>query len=1012
MADVSVPRGMVGGGSGDGIEVQKVARTFSLPIPQAAEELGVCVTILKRWCREWNISRWPFRRYKSLDHLMARLHSKTNELSQAEIQLQAQLIENRKQELTDKLLQTILRADAATAARGSSVKPVAPRLLASPEFRQSVEDAVAAQEGRVASSSAPVHQAEASPFQQPYPQQQQQPHPHLGTMHLQEQQEQQQQQRQYQQQHNHNNHHLNLMVQHHQQQLSMVQQMQQLQQEIQQQMHHSSPGQSLQQGQGMEGPSAMLSSTEKGDTTQPRHSARGTTSADVPIANAYTHPRSVSPSFPVFGDSELEYAGLGSGAPSGTSKYVHRDAYGRAAAQFVSGNPGDVFDAPVRSAGPRIRSHHQHRPQQHPPHAYKQSASPSPQLHHHQQAYSLTGMPLQPSSGAGYMESPSGMAGMNAGWLYSEMPMMGLGILSPPSMSWAPNPSANSMLNMPGSSSTGGLPPVDSHQQGYARHNGKPETSRMHSAMLASRYADYSPCTEFGSPSINNPQTSPSAWTRQSSGVSPMFRDVSVRDHAHAFAVPSHQQVMDMDISEKQKAGVSAVGHTANAEAPAVPVGESRATKIGEVKEDKPTSSSKPTNESMKQKAESSGPTRIGQQHQQGLGRLEEHSEEQRVAQQQPQAQQHKESQPSSAVATKTTQVEAATKQQVSHSVHDKQAHRPKEEEKVKLKKQHQHGHSQQHQQQQQDSKPSSPQEQPSSDPESKNSRAGSGEACGGSGGSGNGSAGSNAEAAPNDPFGAFSANGSGNGSTRDGSAGGGSAGDGSSGPITSDGSDEFGKTGKKRDNETTQQQRQGMGFNAAQEQHPNNRRVRKRARTQSATASPPHSPDDTHFNLICSSVGAVIFSTDFFFRVISCAGPDTIPALHGMPPRVGESLLDVLQVSPSTIGPDGNTTGANSATNATAKDTGALGLNHASDESRSTRHSDQNSENNSAAVQNMLNMYMDARAGRNVDHIYNHNNKQYLQLLRPLRASSGELIGTSNLCLDITSSSLSSIMH
>lgn len=42
-----------------------VSRHFDLPLTQAAERLNVCVTLVKRVCRENGVSRWPYRKLQS-----------------------------------------------------------------------------------------------------------------------------------------------------------------------------------------------------------------------------------------------------------------------------------------------------------------------------------------------------------------------------------------------------------------------------------------------------------------------------------------------------------------------------------------------------------------------------------------------------------------------------------------------------------------------------------------------------------------------------------------------------------------------------------------------------------------------------------------------------------------------------------------------------------------------------------------------------------------------------------
>ncbi|KAL6912139.1 hypothetical protein ACP4OV_000944 [Aristida adscensionis] len=47
-----------------------VSQHFSMPINQAARELSVGLTVLKKRCRELGVPRWPHRKIKTLDTLM------------------------------------------------------------------------------------------------------------------------------------------------------------------------------------------------------------------------------------------------------------------------------------------------------------------------------------------------------------------------------------------------------------------------------------------------------------------------------------------------------------------------------------------------------------------------------------------------------------------------------------------------------------------------------------------------------------------------------------------------------------------------------------------------------------------------------------------------------------------------------------------------------------------------------------------------------------------------------
>ena len=44
------------------IDVEVLKSVYDMPIEQAAKQLGVCVTVLKRICRKKGISRWPYRK--------------------------------------------------------------------------------------------------------------------------------------------------------------------------------------------------------------------------------------------------------------------------------------------------------------------------------------------------------------------------------------------------------------------------------------------------------------------------------------------------------------------------------------------------------------------------------------------------------------------------------------------------------------------------------------------------------------------------------------------------------------------------------------------------------------------------------------------------------------------------------------------------------------------------------------------------------------------------------------
>jgi hypothetical protein len=61
------------GGAGAGnkaLTFEQVSRHFSMPIMQAARELNVGLTVLKKRCRKLGIPRWPHRKVRSLQTLI------------------------------------------------------------------------------------------------------------------------------------------------------------------------------------------------------------------------------------------------------------------------------------------------------------------------------------------------------------------------------------------------------------------------------------------------------------------------------------------------------------------------------------------------------------------------------------------------------------------------------------------------------------------------------------------------------------------------------------------------------------------------------------------------------------------------------------------------------------------------------------------------------------------------------------------------------------------------------
>lgn len=58
------------------IPIDVVARHFHLPIDDAAQVLGACVTVLKKTCRKYGIKRWPHQRLRYIDRRIRQYSTK------------------------------------------------------------------------------------------------------------------------------------------------------------------------------------------------------------------------------------------------------------------------------------------------------------------------------------------------------------------------------------------------------------------------------------------------------------------------------------------------------------------------------------------------------------------------------------------------------------------------------------------------------------------------------------------------------------------------------------------------------------------------------------------------------------------------------------------------------------------------------------------------------------------------------------------------------------------------
>lgn len=71
--------------------LEEISQYFSLPVTQAAKELGVCTTVLKKVCRRHGINRWPQRKLTSLNKSLKNIQESSFGLLQVDSNLKSSL---------------------------------------------------------------------------------------------------------------------------------------------------------------------------------------------------------------------------------------------------------------------------------------------------------------------------------------------------------------------------------------------------------------------------------------------------------------------------------------------------------------------------------------------------------------------------------------------------------------------------------------------------------------------------------------------------------------------------------------------------------------------------------------------------------------------------------------------------------------------------------------------------------------------------------------------------------
>ena len=57
------------------ITYEMLQQCFHMPISEVAKRLGICLTLLKKICRKFDIKKWPHRQIRKIDNCIVRLQS-------------------------------------------------------------------------------------------------------------------------------------------------------------------------------------------------------------------------------------------------------------------------------------------------------------------------------------------------------------------------------------------------------------------------------------------------------------------------------------------------------------------------------------------------------------------------------------------------------------------------------------------------------------------------------------------------------------------------------------------------------------------------------------------------------------------------------------------------------------------------------------------------------------------------------------------------------------------------
>jgi len=82
------------------VNITELKEYFHMPINEVARELGICTTVIKKICRKNGVSRWPYRKLKSINKMITNLESSVLHTKGSRIQ-QIEELKEKKMEIME-----------------------------------------------------------------------------------------------------------------------------------------------------------------------------------------------------------------------------------------------------------------------------------------------------------------------------------------------------------------------------------------------------------------------------------------------------------------------------------------------------------------------------------------------------------------------------------------------------------------------------------------------------------------------------------------------------------------------------------------------------------------------------------------------------------------------------------------------------------------------------------------------------------------------------------------------